>query len=110
MTVETLQNLIIERYVKAIRQVAKKKTKKERKKKTPFHLQRFIRMKKKAGIMLKNVSEEKIREITANTRAADLGIQNASRLKQEKEERNAYEKICSQAKLFYSYTRKISRH
>ena len=57
-------------------------------------------MKKKAGKQLrqlKNITEEKIKEITAKIRAADLGIQNTSRLKQEKEEQNAYKKIHSQA-------------
>ena len=110
MSAETLQNLIIDRYVEAIRKVAKKKTNKERKNKTPLHLRRFIRMKKKAGKQLrqiKNITEEKIKEITEKIRLADLGIQNASRFKQEKEERKAYKKIKSQAKVFYSYARKI---
>ena len=70
-------------------------------------------MKRKAGKELKknkNLSPEKIKEILRKIRLADLGIQNAARLKQEKEERSAYERIKSESKIFYSYARKISRH
>ena len=89
MLAETLQELIIERYVEAIKQVAKKKTKKEGKRKTLIHLRKFIRMKRKAGKELKkskNALSEKIKEITRKIRLADLGIQNTARQKQEKEE------------------------
>ena len=58
-------------------------------------------MKRKAGKELKkskNPSPEKIKEITRKIRLADLGIQNAARLKQEKEEKNAYERILEQSK------------
>ena len=70
-------------------------------------------MKRKAGKQLRNserLSEEKIKKITDKIRIADLGMQNAARFKQEKEEKKAYEKIRSQAKLFYSYARKISNN
>ena len=89
MSAKELLNLIIDRYVEAIKKVAGKKTNKERKKKTLLHLRRFIRMKKKAGKQLrelKNITKEKIKEIT-EIRVADLGIQNASRLKQEKKKK-----------------------
>ena len=56
----------------------------------------------------KNASFKKIKEITREIRLADLGIQNEARLKQEKEEKKAYEKIWSEAKIFYSYARNIS--
>ena len=39
-----------------------------------------------------------------------MGIQNAARQKQEKEERSAYERIKNESKIFYSYSRKISHH
>ena len=99
--------------MEAIKKIAQRKTNKKMKKKTPIHLKRFIRMKRKAGKQLrqlKNLTEEKIRKITERIRIADLGLQNAARFKQEKEEKEAYEKIRSQAKLFYSYARKISSH
>ena len=71
MKAELLQELIMKRYVEAINQVAKKKTKREGKKKTPIHLRKFIRMKRKAGKELKkskNPSPEKIKEITRKIR------------------------------------------
>merc|ERR1712240_185323 len=96
MPVEELQNMIINRYVEAINIVAEKKTTKKVRKKTPIHLRRFIRMKRKAGKQLRNserLSGEKIKKITDKIRIADLGMQNAARFKQEKEEKKAYEKI-----------------
>ena len=113
MPAEELQNVIINRYIEAINRVAEKKTTKRVRKKTPIHLRRFIRMKRKAGKQLRNserLSEEKIKKISDKIRIADLGMQNAARFKQEKEEKKAYEKIRSQAKLFYSYARKISNN
>ena len=67
MSAEELQELIVKRYVEAIDIVAEKKTTKKVKKKTPIHLRRFIRMKRKAGKQLRNserLSENKIKEIT----------------------------------------------
>merc|ERR1712240_657408 len=96
MSAEELQELIIKRYVEAIDIVAEKKTTKKVKKKTPIHLRKFIRMKRKAGKQLRNserLSEEKIKKITDKIRIADLGMRNAARFKQEKEEKKAYEKI-----------------
>ena len=58
------------------------------KKKTPPHVRKFIRMKRKAGKQLKNkkkLTQEKIKEILRKIKLADLGIQNAARQKQEKE-------------------------
>ena len=49
MKADVLQEMIMKRYVEAINQVARKKTKKEGKKKTPIYLRKFIRMKRKAG-------------------------------------------------------------
>ena len=86
MPAEELQNLIIDRYVEAIKKIAQRKTNKKMKKKTPIHLKRFIRMKRKAGKQLrqlKNLTEEKIRKITERIRVANLGLQNAGRFKQE---------------------------
>merc|ERR1711867_424566 len=67
MSAEELQELIVKRYVEAIDMVAKKKTTIKKKKRTPIHMQRFIRMKRKAGKQLRNsekLSETKIKEIT----------------------------------------------
>ena len=92
MPAEELQNLIINRYVEAINIVAEKKTTKRVRKKTPIHLRRFIRMKRKAGKQLRNserLSQEKIKKITENIKIADLGMQNAARFKQEKEEKKS---------------------
>ena len=96
MPAEELQNLIFNRYVDAINKVAEKKTTKRVRKKTPIHLRRFIRMKRKAGKQLRNsekLSEEKIKKITEKIKIADLGMQNAARFKQENEEKKPYEKI-----------------
>ena len=114
MKADVLQEMIMKRYVEAINQVAKKKVRKTGKKKMPVHLRKYIRMKRKAGKELKkkkNLSpEKKIKEIVRKIRLADLGIQNAARLNQEKEERCAYKRIKNESKVFYSYARKISRH
>ena len=70
-------------------------------------------MKRKAGKQLKNkknLTEEKIKEILKKIKRADLEIQNAARRKQEREEKGAYERIKNESKIFYSYTKKISRH
>ena len=48
---------------------------------------------------MKNLTEEKIKKITERIRVADLGLQNAARFKQEKEEKKAYEKIRRQEDL-----------
>ena len=53
-------------------------------------------MKRKAGKLLKNkknLTQEKIKEILKKIKLADLGIQNAARQKQEREEKSAYERI-----------------
>ena len=71
MPAKELQNLIIVRYVEAIKKVAQRKTNKKMKKKTPIHLKRFIRMKRKAGKQLRqleNLTEEKIKKITERIR------------------------------------------
>ena len=96
MAANKLQEMIMNRYVEAVSQVAKKKLRKPGKKKTLPHLRKFIRMKRKAGKQLKkkkNLSQEKIKEILRKIKLADLGIQNAARQKQEKEERSVYERI-----------------
>ena len=62
MKADVLQEMIMNRYVEAISQVAKKKVRKTGKKKTPVHLRKYIRMKRKAGKQLKkkkNLSPEK---------------------------------------------------
>ena len=67
MPAKKLQNLIIDRYMEVIKKIAQRKTNKKMKKKTPIHLKRFIRMKRKAVKQLrqlKNLTEEKIRKIT----------------------------------------------
>ena len=113
MTADELQELIVNRYVEAIDAVAEKKTTKKAKKRTPIHLRGFIRAKRKAGKKLRNskkLTENQIKEITRKIWIADLGMQNAARFKQEQEEKKAYTKIKSQAKLFYSYARKISNN
>ena len=48
MKADVLQEMIMNRYVEAINQVAKKKVRKTGKKKTPVHLRKYIRMKTKA--------------------------------------------------------------
>ena len=53
MAADKLQEMIMNRYVEAVSQVAKKKLRKPGKKKTPPHLRKFIRMKRKAGKQLK---------------------------------------------------------
>ena len=58
----------------------------------------------------KNLTQQKIKEILRNIKLVDLGVQNAARQKQEKEERSAYERIKNDSKIFYSYAKKISRH
>ena len=96
MAADKLQEMIMNRYVEAVSQVAKKKLRKPGKKKTPPHLRKFIRMKRKAGKLLKNkknLTQEKIKEILKKIKLADLGIQNAARQKQEREEKSAYERI-----------------
>ena len=95
MPAKKLQNLIIDRYVEAIKKIAQRKTNKKMKKKTPIHLKRFIRMKRKAGKQLRqleNLTEEKIKKVTERIRVADVGLQNAARFKQEKEEKKLMKK------------------
>ena len=95
MISEELQNLITERYVEVVKKVATKKKKRSGKKKSPLPLRKFIWMKRKVGRELrksKNSTVEKIRELTTKIQRADLGIQNAARLKKE-EERRAFVKI-----------------
>ena len=81
--------------MEAINRIAQKKTNKRVKKKTPIHLRRFIRMKRKAGKQLREsekLTEEKIKKITERIRVADLGLQNAARFRQEKRRRKPMKK------------------
>ena len=53
MKADELQEMIMNRYVEAVSQVAKKKVRKSGKKRTPVHLRKYMRMKRKAGKQLK---------------------------------------------------------